>query len=268
MAEQSIFASTDYKSFIVARLPSGGHGQFARLAQSTNLHKSTINQVFKGDRDLTPEQAERVAMYLGLTPEETKALIFHVEMQRAGTPQLREFFSQQLEELKRRSASLARRVARTRALQSEERAIFYSHWAYSAVQILSSIPEYQNLDSISDRLKLPRSFVRQVVNFLLQTGLCIQKEGHIEPGVWMSHLEGGSPLVSQHHRNWRGKASEKHPHLSPTKELAYSAVMSLSERDAQRIREIFAQAVEKSNQIAKDSACERLYCVGIDWVEV
>ena len=266
-----VFDFTDYKKFILAWIeeqPKGGRGQFSKLAEVTGIHKANVSHIFKGEHQLSPEQAHKIAVYLGLGMTESRYFLLLVNFDRAGTAKLREFYKTQIEEEKQSHKKLEKRVTRSRELTSEERAIFYSNWAYSAVRILSSIAGFQTREAIFKRLNLTRKFGNGIIKFLVNTGFCHEVDGRVEMGPQMTHLEEDSPLVARHHGNWRVKAMEKHPMLNPGEELAYSAAMSLSSSDVIRIRELLAHLVQKTDEIVGPSACERMFCMNLDWFEV
>lgn len=106
------------------------------------------------------------------------------------------------------------------------------------------------------------------MDFLLSAGLCVEKDGLLMPGHPMTHLEAESPFVARHHGNWRIKAMERHPVLRSSDELAYTAPMTLSEKDVAQIRKLLADLVQRTDEIVTTSPSEKLYCMNLDWFEV
>jgi len=266
-----IYDFKDYKRFIgswIEEQPKGGRGQYAKLAEVSGLHKASISHIFKGQHSLSLEQAQKIAIYLGLGVEETNYFFLLVNYNRAGTASLRDFLGRQIETIRTEQTKLVNRVTRSRELASEERAVFYSNWAYSAVRILSSIPGMETRDSIFRRLGLSRPFGNRIVDFLVRTDLCVEVDGKLGMGPQMTHLESQSPLIARHHGNWRVKAMERHPMLRSDDELSYTAPMSLSAEDVLRVRAFLADLVQRVDEVVGPSACERLYCLNIDWFEI
>lgn len=266
-----IFDYIDYKEFTKDWLksrPKGGRGEWTRLAQVAQTHKAAISQVFRGDKNLSPEQALRVARHLELRTKEARYYVLLNDYARAGSADLRDLYKELIEREQESQQELAQRLPRARELSGEEKAIFYSNWIYSAVRVLTSIPGFQNSTDIAKRLKIPKSSVDSVCEFLLQTGLCIENAGRLAPGAQSTFLEAKSPLISRHHGNWRVKAMEKHPLINPREEICYSAPMSLSSSDVKKIREILAKTIENADEVVGPSACEKLFCLNIDWFEV
>jgi transcriptional regulator with XRE-family HTH domain len=90
----TIFEFDDYKKFVDSRIkdyPSGGRGVFKLMAEAMKVPRSTLSQVFNGERDLTFEQAIDLAGFLELSSLETDFFMALVERSRAGNPRLRSF---------------------------------------------------------------------------------------------------------------------------------------------------------------------------------
>jgi hypothetical protein len=266
-----IYDYVDYKRFtidLLEAMPNRGRGQFTKFAEIAQTHKATISQVFRGDHHLFPEQALRIAMHLGLSANHARYYVLLVNHARAGSADLRTLYEAEIVREREANRELAERLPKERALTGEERAIFYSNWMYSAVRLLSSIPGFRTSTRIAERLGLSREAVERVLEFLVSSGLCRETESEIGMGPRSTYLESRSPLVARHHGNWRVKAMEKHPVLDAANEIAYTAPVTLSKADALRIREILARTIERADAIVGPSACEKLYCLNIDWFEI
>ncbi|MCM2322653.1 MAG: DUF4423 domain-containing protein [Oligoflexia bacterium] len=263
-----IFDCSNYRDFVsqtVRALPKGGRGEFLKIAKHLGIHTSTLSQVLGGSKQFTLDQACSLADYFGLNELETRYLFHLVELERAGTERLRGTLKKQLARLKEESKKLSAVVPGKRTLSEEEKAVFYSNWYYTGIWALTSIPGHQTADAIARYFSLPRLLVNRVIAFLLATGLCVEKNGLLEPGTTYVHLEADSPFIARHHASWRQKAVERHPVLSET-EIAYSSPMSLSKEDAARIRQLVVEWVDQANKIRDPSPCEALYFLNIDWV--
>lgn len=266
----NIFEFDRYKDFVLARIkamPHQGRGQMGRMAAALGMHSTLASQVFRGDKNLTPEQAAKLCDFLGLNDLESSYFLGLVNLERAGNESLRKMISRELGELRRKSLHLASRLPRSTELSEEDQAVFYSNWYYSGIRLLTSIPAYQDLDSISEYFAIPKAKARKILDFLLSRGLCVENGRRVEMGPKRTYIPAESPLVSRHHMNWRLRAIEKHETLSE-KEFAVSAPMSLSERDFQRIRDRLIESVREITQIASDSPPEKLACLNIDWFKV
>ena len=55
--------------------------------------------------------------------------------------------------------------------------------------------------------------------------------------------------------------------LNNSRDLFYSSPMSLGRKDAEKIREVLVQAVERAVGIMRPSPSEVVRCLNIDWFE-
>lgn len=53
-----------------------------------------------------------------------------------------------------------------------------------------------------------------------------------------------------------------------TKSTFFTSPVVLEEKDAIKIKEVVLKALEAIQKITKPSACEKLYCLNLDWFEV
>ena len=267
-----IFEFIDYRKFVVNRLknlPKRGHGQFRRISEHLGMHTTAVSQVFRGIKDFTLEQGSDLCDYLELPDTEAEYFMSLLQWARAGTSRLRDRLHAQIRAAQERYQSISHRVPESSKLENEVLATFYSQWFYSGVRIASSLPNCRTPSSIATKLGLPLSVVEHVLRFLLQTGLCMNNEqGDVVVGPKNTHLDSKSPFIPRHHANWRLKAMENLG-TTPAKEfLAYSGLMSLSKKDAARIRASLTDEIERTVEAVQPSPAEELYCLNLDWFRV
>ncbi len=266
----SIYNYESPVSFINARfreLPRRGYGQSLRLAKHLNVHTTLVSQILKGTKNFTLEHAALTAEFLELTEEETDYFFLLVQLDRAGSLVLKKTLKRQLAKMKAHAQELVHRLKSEVRLKEEERATFYSDWTYSAVRQLTALPGFDNLDKIAAYLGISRQRTKAIFDFLLSTGLCVAKEGKLGVGPKSTHLEASSPWVRVHHINWRQKAVEK-IHEKNANRLHYSAPMTLSAKDAAKIRELIIKFLESVDDIVDASPSEELHCLNVDWFPV
>lgn len=190
-----------------------------------------------------------------------------IQKARAGSQKLQNFWEAQLKELRDRQQDLSQVLRKDADLSNEEKAFFYSDWYYIGIAVLTSVPSLQDAEALSRHIGLPKKKTKEVLDYLTRIGVCKLVDGRYEPGISSTHLEAGSPLISRHHSNWRIRAMEKHPHLGGD-EMAYSGPMSLSARDAEKVRKVLVNAIREISEIGAPSACEEAYCLNIDWFRI
>lgn len=264
-----IFEFDDYKKYVEKRIsgmPKSGRGETQKIAQYLRMHSTRLSHVFRGDDHLTLEQGLELCRYFGMSELESEYFLLLLQEAKAGSQSLQEFFQKKRKQLLEKSRELSERVPGEHKLSDAEKALFYSNWYYSAIRLYCSLPGTHNVDSIAQKLKLPRSKVNEAVQFLLKHGLCVEKNESIQMGPKSTHLESTSPIVTRLHSNWRIKAMEKHPSLS-TQELAFTSPMSIARKDVEKMREILVQAIENACSFADTDTPDSLYCINVDLFE-
>jgi len=266
-----LFKYDCYKTYVsdrIERMPNGGRGEFRRLASAMKMHPTTVSQVFRGSKDLTFEQAGKLCALWGLDPRESEYFVGLVELARAGAPEIRKIYRDRLEELRKHSRDLKSRVSEKTVLGEADRFEFYSEWYYSAIRLLCDIPALRNVDQIAKHLDLPRSLVNRVTRFLLQNGLVREKSGELELGPNRTHVDAESPMVARHHSNWRTRAIHHYPKLNPKTEFAVTSPMTISAQDADAVRDVLLETVEKILKLNRPSKSEELRILNIDWLKI
>lgn len=266
----NIVEYSDYKRYIrdlVKSKPRRGRGLYLRLARLLEVKSSMITYIFKGKSQLSADQALLVAEEFELSPLERDYFLDMVHLARAVTPKTREFYQDKLAAHRKRFLNLSERVSFKAVLEEKDQAVFYSHWYYIAVQILTAIPGYDQPRVIAEQLGMSQKRVTEVLDFLARTGLCTfdgSKYGH---GSTKTYLNRDSVLVDRHHANWRMRAMHNHPVLTH-EELAYTCPAALSKADFVKVREEIAGLIEKFNKIVDPSPMEEIACLNIDWFRI
>jgi len=265
-----VFDYDDYRKYIadfLKALPNEGYGQLAKIARAISLNPSTLTLVLHGQKDFTPEQANDLCEHWQMTELETEYFLHLVAYSRAGKQNLRNRIRQQLGKIRKQSKDLKSRLPAQAELSEEAKAIFYSQWYYSGIRLLTSISGFNSPEKISEYLAIPRSTVKQVLDFLVATGLCISEGGKYRMGPQSTHLEAVSPLVARHHQNWRLKSIERTDRLG-AEELLFTSPVSISKEGIPEVRKILVNAVESCFKIIDPSPCEELACLNIDWFKL
>ena len=265
-----VFDYLDYRQFLrdlIESMPKSGWGQLTRLAEHLNTSAVLVSYVFNGSRDFSPEQALEVAEYFELSTLETDYFCLLIQYERAGTLKLKTKLKQQLDETRTKALNLKSRVKQDLELTEDAKARFYSNWYYSGIRLTSSIEGLNSIDAISSYLQLPKPRVKDVLEFLCQYGLCIEKDGDYFMGPKRTHLDADSPLITRHHANWRLKGLENMQEVTPD-ELFYTAPMALSQEVMVMIRKDLAEFIDQMVKKVGDSKSEHVACLNIDFFKL
>ncbi len=270
-----LFDSQSYKDYLNARLddPSagGGRGARARLSQAISCQTAYTAQVLRGTAHFSLEQGEAINEYLGHTDEQGRFFLLLIQRERAGTLKLKQRFEREIAEIRSSRLALKNRLGVNQSLSEKNQLQYYSSWYYSAVHALTSIPGFQSSEKISKRLGIDSVKASQALELLLESGLLVRtktREGEqLKVGVARLHLPHDSPLISKHHINWRLQAIRA-LERQRQENLHYSSVISISEEDGARIREILVKTLETIKPIVRDSKEEKLTAFSLDLFEV
>jgi uncharacterized protein (TIGR02147 family) len=263
----AIFEYDDYKPYfrdLIQSKGTAGRGEYRRIAETLNVHPTMVSQILSGEKEFTPEQIIRLAKHYGLGKTEGKYLILLVEIARAGSVELKNELIEMKEEIQKKSQQLAHRLQASKELSDQQKAIFYSSWVYSAVQIATSLERKVDFEYLCNRFNLSTDRVRDVLDFLKETGLIVEQDGILKPGVKSTHLPKGSPLSIKHHANWRVKAIEKAENLRD-EELMYSVNISLSQEDFKKLRESMVEFIQKFLKTVHASPAEEVAQFNLDF---
>jgi uncharacterized protein (TIGR02147 family) len=263
----SVFDYKNYKKFIEAAEDSRKsyeRGFRSKLAEFLGCQSGYISHVLNGDAHFSLEQTMRVARFLSLKPTEQKYLLLLVEHARAGTEELIKYFQNELKVLKDQHLNIKERVGDSKILTEADQSIYYSSWHFLAVHVLSSLPEYNDARSIANALRIPEEVAKKVLLFLVQANILKDEKGKLEPGITQVHLNRESPLIRQHHTNWRIAAIQSLMNDNRN-DVHYSTVSTLSKGDAEKLRSEMLQLIERYVEVIKPSAEEVMYGFNIDF---
>jgi len=267
---KSIFEYKNYKKYLndyILSQPKGGRGLKKKWAEIAGCQVAYISHVLAGEYDFSCEQVEAISKSLGHSRDESELLILLVQLERAGTHSLKSFFQKSIEEKKEKYALLRNRMKIKETLDREDQMIYYSKWYYSAVHMILTIPNYRTPEKIASYLKMPLSLAREALDFLQSRNLVKFEKGLYSVSGSFLHLENDSPLISQHHTNWRMKALQS-LELSHENDLHFSSCFSISKEDMGKIKAMISRHIQESAELIKPSKEENLMALCIDLFEV
>lgn len=262
----NLFDFEDYKRYLGVRITqeaSENRSYRSRLSEHVQCQQSYLSQVLNGRPDFTLEQAHRLNHFLHHDKTEAKYFILLVEKSRAGTKDLKQFFDEQIEEVKKARFHLKSRLKETEEINPEDQHKYYSAWFYSAIYVILSIPKFQSIPAIAQRFHLPEELVASAVNFLDECGLIENVKGEYRVTKKRIHLDRNSTFIQRHHINWRSQSLQSVEKNLPG-DLHFSTVVALSASDYEKIKEIFVQAIANAREVIKPSPEEEIMAITLD----
>ena len=260
---KEVYQYNDYKSYIKDALSRSGHGSRIKLAEALNCQSAYISQVLNQAAQLSNEQAIEASVFFNLDREEQDFFLNLVQLARAGTKKLSTFYEDKIKQVRERRALLSNRISGTDVLDDLTQARYYSRWYYAAIQVLVTVPSYRYKESIAKYLGLPLAVVNEAIEFLTETALIISTPQGYASGKTRVFLKGDSPLIVQHHENWRLKAIQSIT-LGSKDNVHFSSVYSLSKKDFIGLKEKFLGHLQEAREIVRPSAEEEVCVLNLD----
>jgi len=242
-------------------------GLISKMASAAGCQRSHLSRVLKGQIHLTLEQANGLCDFFDLNDDESEYFLALVELARAGTPSLKARIKKKLERIKRSQEDLSRRLNQPSIGIQEKEVTYYSAWYWTAIHIIVSIPQYQSVKTIAQRLSMDESTVRFCLETLEQFGF-VKKQGATWQFASQSiHLPKRSPLIGIHHSNWKSRSllSAQNPSDDG---VHYTVVQSLSKEDYTVLKHMLVETIDNFSAIASPSKEEELICFSCDLFKV
>lgn len=265
-----VFDFHDYKPYLIQaieQMPKRGRGFRSRLANAVRCQTAFVSQVLNGSAHFTLEQALAINPLLGHDEDEGNYFLLLVQQGRAGSPALDKHFRKQAEKARAQRLIIRERFKSRAELTSEQQMTFFSEWYFVALQILTSIPEYQTPRELQTALGLPQATLNRAISFLLESGIIRDDQGKLKIGQNRIHLGSDSPLISKHHVNWRLQAMRS-LERGPDHDLHYTSVVSVSAADVERIKVALIDTIDRYNKIVAASPEEECHCLSLDFFKV
>jgi len=268
--DKTIFEFTSYKTYLISKIhsfPSKGRGMKLKIADFLNCQNTFVSQVLNGEANFTLEQGEKINQFFTHTKEERKYFLNLIHLERASSPELKNHYQEELNEIILKNTDLKKRTNMKGGLREKDHDTYYSSWLYSAAHILTTIKDYRSASAIAKKLNLSKNKANEILDFLAETGLISKEGNHFLPGLSRIHLEKNSPNIQKHHINWRLRAINS-IELNLEEDLHFSNVVSMSQQDIIKVRELFIKTIAEARAIIKDSPEEKLQSICLDFFEV
>jgi uncharacterized protein (TIGR02147 family) len=233
------------------------------MAAALGCQPTYLSQILHREAQLSLEQADALNTFLRHGEEEGFFFLLLVQLDRAGTPSLRQTLKKRIDEILLRRSQITHRLALKSQISLEEQSRYYSTWIYSAVHMALTIKQLQTPAQIADYFGIPQIKVRDVLAFLVNAGLAVPSGDRFLATRAQMSLDSASPLMSRHHANWRQRALQSLDNGNE-RDLHYSMVFSASSRDLERLKESVLRTLKEQREIIKGSNEEQVFAFSID----
>jgi uncharacterized protein (TIGR02147 family) len=261
----TIFDYETYKDFVnnsISLKGKSGRGEYKRISGFLGVSSVLISQIFKGEKEVSLEQAIKLGEYYGLTVLENKYLICLVSAARAGSHSLKKFYAKEAQLLIKKSKDIGSRISHSETLSEHDKAIFYSDYKYSAIRLACSLDGLSKM-KMAAMFDLTEDGLGLYLDFLKSRGLIKEEKGHLFLGPSSTHISKSSPFVKHHHRNWRLQSIGSLDQLGDH-EVIYTAPMCISKNLFEKLNTKILGFIDDLVVDAVDSESEELCYINID----
>lgn len=265
-SKEQVFDFTSYRDYLYFALGKPGQrtGMRMKACRFLGCHTTYLSQVLSERAHLSLEHAEALSRFLRHTKDESDYFFNLVLFDRASTKALKDRIVDQLAEIAARRNIIKSRVNESSEISAADQDKFYSHWIYTAIHVLVSIPSLQNAEALALAMGLSKAATQDALDFLQRIGIVSVKDGHYIHGTQVLHLGADSALIAKHHTNWRFHTIQS---LSRARaeDLHYSAGLSLTKSVAQKIRDNILATLQDNIDLVKAAPAEEAYIYSFDF---
>ncbi len=267
-----IFRYEDYRKYLKSRVETvfrSRRGHLTYLAKEAQCQPSYMTKILSGAAELSLEQAILLNEPLQHSVDEGRFFMLLVQFSRAGTPALRSYFKDLMNQQRvlgdNLSSALELRDTPDPAVRSSQ---LYEHWWHVAILAAINLKGVNEPISISKRLNLPIGVVQESLQLLERLGYIKKLKNTWVAELKRSHVAHKNTAVLNHHINWRMKEIEKLNLAQVQDKECYTSVICLSKSDLEKIRQILLTATQASKNIISDSPEEVLACFSWSLFEI
>jgi uncharacterized protein (TIGR02147 family) len=262
-----LWDSEDYREVLKEALKRKGRGSQSALAQALQVQAPYMTRVLNGDAHLSPEQALLAAISLKYSSLETEYFLCLVNYGRAGTIELRAHLAAKLEELRQKGKpSLEDRLGnKEHGLDQAAVNLYYSHWIYTALHMLTSIPEPQTVASICERINLPPNVVEPALGQLVDWRLVEQNGSTYKMLENKMFIQFKTQFINRFHSSWRMKLLQDLEYPPDASARHITLLVGMAESSLPKLREVIERASREVADIVEKDAVETNQVICFDF---
>ena len=258
----------DYKKYLSIRLKTSGElrGTRSKLAAYLQCQTAHISQVLRGDGHFSLEHAAQINEFLEHSQDESEYFILLLQKERSGNRSLTKHFERRMAAIQ--AGRQRAKIAAAKPMDtttSSDLVLYYTSWQISAVHI-ALMRKSQTASELERILGLSAVNVQHALTTLLQLRLIRGPEEHQYQCLpERIHLPPDSPIVGNHHSNWRMRTIQKIDQGQDPASLHYSGPMAISKQSALQIRQLLVKSIEGMEHFINLPGEEELCTVCIDF---
>ncbi len=243
-------------------------GVIKKLADRLRCHPTFISQVLNNHSDFSLEQAYEISDYFSFSIEQRDYFLTLVLKDRAGNKNLKRYYQEKIETILETKRDLSpKNPPEVNSLGSLEFE-YYSQWIYQLIHALTQIDSLQTLSALTKFLGFNSVEVSYVLSRLETMGLVKKESNRWVSGKNFMHLSKNSVLIRQLHSTWKSKISADLQVQSSLEGTRYSGVLTVTEKDYQKIRDILTATMGQIRKKVEESTAEEPCLLSLDFYKI
>ncbi len=266
---KSIYSYDSYKDYLKDYIEAYRRpGLVSELAKSAGCDRTYFSQSLTSKVQLTPDHAISLSEGLGLNEAEQNYFLTLVLHNRASNTKAQLHLRKRLDKLVKEQAVLSKKIKSSQ--DSEEisetlKTKYYSSWLYGAVHILTSIPEYQTVAALCQKLEIQKEICEEILSSLGQMNLTQKHGDRYKHAGGNIHISIGSAINSMNHLNWRLLASQR---ANKEDDVHYTTAFSISKKDMPVLKTDILDFIKSQRKIVHNSGTEQAFAFCLDFFEI
>ena len=263
---KSIYDCKTQFEYLTSRLDPrhSSRGIKAKISAFLLVQPAFLSQVLAKKFSLSLEQADLANQFFEHGSEESNFFILLVSRDRAGTTNLKKYYTNQIEQIYKKRLLASERLGKRAEVSELSKNEYYSSWVYSAIHVAATVQSLTTKQEIAQSLALPFGLVSKVLDFLLDTHLLIKNGDQFQwTDAWF-RLEKNSPHIIKHHTNWRQRAIYN-LEFQTDHDLHYSGLFSMDQKTAHKIKDQLMEAIKENLKLVENSPEEEIFVLNADF---
>lgn len=266
----SIYEYLDYRKYLLFELKRRkdeglGFTQDS-FAQASGIRNTYLTNVLKGRGNFNSDQIYAIAVNLKLSEDETQYLFLLKEFDQCTSSPRKHSLKTQIELLRENSKKTENYItAKVRKDENELIMRYYSDPFIKIVHIMLQIPRYaQNYLSIASDLNMQKSYLRKILETLVELKVIQLKDKSAEVLQKNFHLPKESPMLLPHQILMRQKSGQRLQETAENSRYSFSVTFSSTEETRQFIHQRFLEFLKEIENSVKSSKSENAYQINFD----
>ena len=262
----SIFAFKHYKPFLANYIKTNKYkGLISQLAQACGCDRTYISQVLNGKADLLPDHVVKLCDFLNLTEIESEYFLNLLLQDRATTPAARHFFENKINKIKNSSDELSKKIENKNdasEISEVHKNLYYSNWLFPLIHTLTSINQYQTVDSISKKISCTENVVVTVLKTLVKLNLVTSVNGKFVHSGLSLYLKREASQIYSFHLQARLESVRR---SYEKQDIHFTNVFSVSTNDVGKLRDQIVNLIENHRKTVHESGAETVGVFNCDF---